>query len=44
MPALYLVGNCDTTLPGIKDGELVGLGIGVHDDLEEAFVLFTATV
>lgn len=44
MPVLYLVGDCYTTLPGIKDGEFVGLGVGIHDDLEEAFVLFTATV
>ena len=44
MPVLYLVGDSHTTLPGIKDGELVGLGIGIHDDLEEAFVLFTATI
>lgn len=44
MPVLYLVGNGYSTLPGIKDGELVGLGVGVHDDLEEAFILFTATI
>lgn len=41
---LYLVGDCHTALTGIKDGELVGLGVGIHDDLKEAFVLFTATV
>ena len=40
----YLVGDCHTALPGVKDGELVGLRIGVHDDLEEALILFTAAI
>lgn len=40
----YLVGDCYTALPGVKDGELVGLGVGVHDDLEVVLVLFAAAV
>ena len=40
----YLVGDRHTALPGIEDGELVGLRVGVHDDLEEALILFTAAV
>lgn len=41
---LHLVGDGHAALSGIKDGELVGLSVGVHDDLEKAFVFFTATV
>lgn len=43
-PLLYLVGNGYATLSGIKDGEFVRLSVGIHDDLEEAFVLLTATI
>lgn len=41
---LHLVGDGHAALSGIKDGELVGLSVGVHDDLEKAFIFFTATV
>lgn len=41
---LHLVGDCYTALPGVEDDQLVGLSVGVHDDLEVAFVLFTAAV
>ena len=44
MNGLNLVSDCHTTLPGIKDGEFMGLGVCIHDDLEEAFILFTATI
>lgn len=44
LPLLYLVGNGDATLTGIEDGELVRLGVGIHDDLKEAFILFTAAI
>lgn len=40
----YLVGVCDATLPCIEDDELVGLGVGVHDGLKVALVLFAAAV
>lgn len=41
---LHLVGDGHAALPGIKDGEFVGLSVGVHDDLEKTFVFFTATI
>lgn len=44
LPLFYLVGTSNATLTGIEDGELVRLSVGVHDDLEEAFVLFTAAI
>lgn len=42
--APHLVGDRHAALAGVKDGELVGLGVGVHDYLEEALVLFAAAV
>lgn len=41
---LHLVADGHTALSGIKDGELVGLSVSVHDDLEEALVFFAAAV
>lgn len=41
---LHLAGQGFTGLTRIEDGELVGLRVGVHDDLEEALVLFAAAV
>lgn len=41
---MYLVGVGHTALSGIEDSQFVGLSVGVHDDLEEALVLFAAAV
>lgn len=44
LPLLYLVGHGHAALSGIEDGELMRLSVGVHDDLEEAFILFAAAI
>lgn len=43
-PLLYLVAYGNAALSGIEDGELMRLSVGVHDDLEKAFILFTAAI
>lgn len=43
-PLLYLVVHGHAALSRIEDAELVRLSIGVHDDLEEAFILFAAAI
>lgn len=40
----YLVGHGHAALPCIKDGELMRLSVSIHDNLEEAFILFTAAI
>lgn len=40
----HLVGDGNAALPCVKDGQLVGLSVGVHDDLQEALVLLAAAV
>lgn len=44
MEERHLVSDGNTALPSIEDGQLVGLSVGVHDDLQEALVLLAAAV
>lgn len=44
LPQSYLVGHGHAALPCIKDGELMRLSVSIHDNLQEALILFTAAI